>query len=981
MPPRNDFLNQPAPENYVAGLGRGATGFTTRSDLGPAREGPSEDQIKEALAKRAAQLGGGGADGADKKDDQNDAEERYQDPENEVGLFASGSYDRDDDEADRIYQDVDERMEKRRRARRLVCCPPHCTFLQKPQQFFFPQQACVSRIVSETQIEQITDVTFREAREQAEREEYERNNPKIQQQFSDLKRALGTVSDEDWASIPEVGDLTGKNKRVKRDNQANRKFYAVPDSVIAGANAQAEYETSIDADGTQNQMNGNQSGSNGTDGTQTNFADIGRARDKVLQVRLDQAATGTETSTGTSASIDTKGYLTSLNNSSQLPGEAQIGDIQRARGLLESVTKSNPKHAPGWIAAARLESIAGKQVAARNKIAQGCQYCPRSEDAWMENIQLNDNANAKIIAKQALKLNDRSTRLWIQAMELESEPDAKKKVMRQAIDHVPTSVALWKAAVNLQESEDDARLMLKKATELIPLSVELWLAYAHLQPPDEAQKILNSARKAVPTSYEIWIAAGRLQEQMKELEGVDRVIKRGIKSLANQSAMLKREEWITEAEKCEEEGAPATCNAIIRETLGYGLEEDDDRKQVFKEDAESVNARGHIETARAIYAYALRIFPTSSQLWSATVDLERDHGDKDRLIKALEQATIACEQNASLWMQLARQKWEISMDAGRGVLANAFQKNQGSEEIWLAAVGLETEHRCYDRAKELLSVARDQAGTDRVWIKSVALERMEGNRDKALGLVQDGLNKYPRAPKLHMMKGQIYQFDFEQPQVTQAREAYIAGTRACSQSAPLWLLAARLEESQDLTVKARSVLERARIACSKVPSIWAESIRIERRAGNTSAAQNLMARALQEVPPEQSGALWAERIWHMAPRKERKPLALEAVKKVDNDAVLFVTVARIFWGERRLEKASTWFEKALVLDSDWGDGWAWYLKFLREHGTSEKREEVIQKCEAVVPKHGETWAAVRKDPKNGNLGVREVLNKVADTVE
>ena len=57
MSGRKDFLSQQAPENYVAGLGRGATGFTTRSDLGPAREGPSEEQIKEALAKRAAALG------------------------------------------------------------------------------------------------------------------------------------------------------------------------------------------------------------------------------------------------------------------------------------------------------------------------------------------------------------------------------------------------------------------------------------------------------------------------------------------------------------------------------------------------------------------------------------------------------------------------------------------------------------------------------------------------------------------------------------------------------------------------------------------------------------------------------------------------------------------------------------------------------------------------------------------------------------
>lgn len=123
MPPRQDFLSQAAPENYVAGLGRGATGFTTRSDLGPAREGPSEDQIKEALAKRAAQLGTGQSafGGDDKKpEEKDDDDERFQDPENEVGLFASGAYDRDDDEADRIYQEVDEKMDKRRKVRRWV---------------------------------------------------------------------------------------------------------------------------------------------------------------------------------------------------------------------------------------------------------------------------------------------------------------------------------------------------------------------------------------------------------------------------------------------------------------------------------------------------------------------------------------------------------------------------------------------------------------------------------------------------------------------------------------------------------------------------------------------------------------------------------------------------------------------------------------------------------------------------------------------
>ena len=125
----------------------------------------------------------------------------------------------------------------------------------------------------------------------------------------------------------------------------------------------------------------------------------------------------------------------------------------------------------------------------------------------------------------------------------------------------------------------------------------------------------------------------------------------------------------------------------------------------------------------------------------------------------------------------------------------------------------------------------------------------------------------------------------------------------------------------------------------------------------------------------------AEKIWHLEPRTQRKPRSLEAIKKVDNDPILFVAVARIFWGERRLEKAASWFEKAILLDSDLGDTWAWYYKFVCQHGTDEKREEVISKCVLSEPKHGEVWQAVAKDPKNWGKGIEEILKLVAAKLE
>lgn len=978
MSGRKDFLSQQAPENYVAGLGRGATGFTTRSDLGPAREGPSEEQIKDVLAKRAAALGQApptayGVKGK-KTQEEDDDEERFANAENEEGLLVTGNYDRDDEEADQIYAGVDARMDRRRKARRLVC--PKSAHHTLPVLPSFPLHIDVkySPMSQHDRVDvgQLADLrNHREAREREQREDYERKNPKIQQQFADLKRALTTVSDDEWASIPDAGDHTGKNKRSKQNMR--QRFYAVPDSVLAGARDSGSLGTEVQEDG----MATDAPTADQTDGTMTNFADIGAARDKVLKVRLDQAAAGTESTSGTSTNIDPKGYLTSLTKSEMRAGEVPVGDIKRARVLLESVIKTNPRHGPGWIAAARLEEYAGKIVAARNVMRRGCEMCPKSEDVWLESIRLNDNHNAKIIAAKAIENNDRSVRLWIEAMRLETLPAAQKRVLRKALDHIPQSVAIWKEAVNLEEDSADAKLLLAKATEIIPLSVELWLALARLESPDQAQIVLNKARKAVPASFEIWVAAARLQEQTGQNQMVGKVMERGVKALARESAMLKREEWITQAEICEEEGAPLTCQAIIKETLGWSLDEDDDRKQIWLEDAKASIARGHYETARAIYAYAIRVFYNRKSVWLAAADLERNHGTKEALLDVLSEAVKSCPTSEVLWMQLARERWQQGdTDEARRVLALAFQANPGNEDIWLSAVKLEADNGETDKARDLLAEARSEAGTDRVWVKSVAFERQHGDPDRALGLVNDGLNTYPKADKLWMMKGQIYE---SKNMLPQAREAYSLGNRACPKSVPLWLLASRLEEKMGVLVRARSILDKARLAVPKNPELWTESVRLEYRAKNMPAANQKMAQALQECPT--SGLVWSERIWHLEARTQRKPRILEAIQKADNDPILFVTAARIFWGERKLEKADSWFTKAAILDPDYGDTWAWWFKFLLQHGTEEKRAEIVSKCVLNEPKHGEVWQGVRKKPENANLGIEQVLRLVASMLE
>lgn len=179
--------------------------------------------------------------------------------------------------------------------------------------------------------------------------------------------------------------------------------------------------------------------------------------------------------------------------------------------------------------------------------------------------------------------------------------------------------------------------------EVIPLSVELWLALARLETPDKAKAVLNKARKAVPTSHEIWIAAGRLLEQEanlpsktpeqrdKELEAVDKTIEAAVRELRRHQVLLTREQWLKEAEKCETEGSPRTCEAIVKATIAMDIEEED-RLDTWVSDAESAEARSMYGTARAILAYALKVYPDRRSLWRKAAELEKAHGTRLVLI-------------------------------------------------------------------------------------------------------------------------------------------------------------------------------------------------------------------------------------------------------------------------------------------------------------------------------------------------------------
>ena len=901
-----------APINYVAGLGRGATGFTTRSDIGPANGRTEQDE--------AAKL--------------NDS--KYDEFTGYAGsLVANDAYDEDDEAADQVWNEIDARMDERRRSRR-------------------------------------------EQRIQEQLNKYRSVRPKLQHQFTDLKRDLKYVSSEQWEALPEPGAHTKYAAAEKR----NERFAPAPDSLLEKARMEQETVSSLDdkqmlhggmetpMDSARGMLGGAPGGSSGAGSSSgssgmTDLKSIGEARGAVLSVKLDQMSDSVEGQTV----VDPKGYLTDLN-SIKVSTEAEIGDIKKARLLLKSVTSTNPGHGPGWIAAARLEEVAGKLLQARQIIREGCLACPAAEDVWLEAARLQTADNAKIILADAVKKIPQSVKIWIHAASLETNVTMRRRVLRKALEIIPNSVKLWQAAIDL-EGPDDARLMLGRAVECVPHAVDMWLALARLETYQNARKVLNKAREKIPTEPQIWITASKLEEANGNVDLVDRIIEKAIKSLTLHQVDLDREQWLNEAEAAEKAGAARTAQAILRETLAIGVEEED-RKRIWIEDAESFVSRSCPECARAVYAEALKVFPTKKSVWLKAALHEKKYGSSESLDALLRKAVSFCPHAEALWLMGAKEKWlGGEVEAARAILNEAFRANPDSEQVWLAAVKLESENDQPDAARQLLAKARERAGTERVWMKSALLERSLGLNDAALTLLGQAIKVHPKYWKLLLMRAQL---ERQLERTDAARETLARAVKACPDCVPIWLEAARLEEAMGNGGRARSLLEVGRLKNVNAPRLWLEAVRLERRAGNKKAAATLMSKALQQC--RTAGSLWAEAI-AMEPRAQQKTKSSDALKACDNDPMVILAVSRLFWRDRKEEKARSWCNRAVTIDPDLGDAWANYYAFELQHGTSEQQAEVMRRAIAADPKHGDEWTAVSKALKCQRWTTEHIVKQVA----
>ena len=296
----------------------------SRSDIGPAREATDVSDDRHAPPPAAAAV-------VTKKEDDGEPDLNDSNYDEFAGyggsLFSSKDvYEKDDEEADAIYQAIDDRMDEKRKQ-------------------------------------------YREQRFAAEIEKYRQERPKIQQQFSDLKRDLGEVSADQWQNIPDVGDSRNRKKRLATE----REIYTPMSDRMLAQNLGGEMSTSINPSsgfasmvpGMRSMVPGMKSMIPGTMtgmGMLTPSGDldlrkIGQARNTLMDLKLKQSSDSVSGQTV----VDPKGYLTDLQSMIPTHG-GDINDVKKARLLLKSVRETNPHHPPAWIASARYNSMASMTV-------------------------------------------------------------------------------------------------------------------------------------------------------------------------------------------------------------------------------------------------------------------------------------------------------------------------------------------------------------------------------------------------------------------------------------------------------------------------------------------------------------------------------------------------------------------------------------------------------------------------------------------
>lgn len=95
-----------------------------------------------------------------------------------------------------------------------------------------------------------------------------------------------------------------------------------------------------------------------------------------------------------------------------------------------------------------------------------------------------------------------------------------------------------------------------------------------------------------------------------------------------------------------------------------------------------------------------------------------------------------------------------------------------------------------------------------------------------------------------------------------------------------------------------------------------------------------------------------------------------------NDPYVFIAIGKIFWVEKKQNKARKFLARAAELDKDNGDTWLHLLEFEKMYGDANNVAKVKVDFLKADPHHGEMWCKEFKKVANWRKDRFEILNSM-----
>ena len=714
------------PPGYIPGLGRGAVGFCTRLDVGPARNIDAANNNFQIVKEQNEN------EQKDNKDYTN-FNKFYGDDEN---LFGTTAVDEEDKEADEQYTFFDNYMDERRKAKK-------------------------------------------EKLEMDKLKKLRGKKPTIRQTFSELRNDLKRLNPVDWENIPEVKDFSTKKQKIKR---------YTPNTDIEIMSGVSNTLTPLNTNNTAgssgidnlsraknsilstlfDKMSSNVSG-------QTSVNPLGYITEMSSLNPLPSTVAEGDVQDFKKARLLLQSLLsTNSKNASAWIASARLeeldGKIEQARKIINDGTKNITNSEDIWLEAARLHPPSeGEKI-----LLKAVEYLPKSEKIWKRLIKLEksyDSKKEKI--KEALTNISTSESIWKMLIDLEVEKDndesTLKEILSRAVQCVPHSIDFWLALAKLEKYEDAKKVLNNALKNNKSSALIIWVNAAMLEEAHSSDEkkvngiVLNAmssiSEEGIKIGEDQWIDEALKAEKMNSLLTSKCIIRNLIlSSKLSPKAVKKVFMEIVEKKKLKETSTESLKNIYLSllELMKYS---DIDLWMRF------INMTQDPEHRVKALLFAIEKSPKDSQkeiFWLLYAKDKFKSGNTDEAISLMEKAFSSLKRENIIIALTKLYNSKGSFDASEKLLKEVIEsdeKSKNNPRIYMYLIQLYRETSRVDDALKLCDEVMNKfnnKGYYKFYLIKPQLLLAQNNTEAAITTLLDALSLFKDCPFLYIELAKLY---------------------------------------------------------------------------------------------------------------------------------------------------------------------------------------------------------------------------------